>query len=377
MGYVQIRAAQGKKDIDKFVQFPFYIYRNNPYWVPPLIGERKSFLDPAKNPFFQHSEVQLFLAERDGEVVGTIAGIINHKHNEVHADKVGFWGMFEVIEDYSVAEQLFIAARDWVKAQGMDTIRGPMNMSVNDECGLLLDAFDSSPVVMMTYNLPYYVDFVERFGFQKAMDLYAYQIDLRPYLAHESLPEKLVRVSELTRKRSGVTVRRANFGDFDNELRTAAEIYNQAWSKNWGAVPMTEAEFDHLGHTLRPLLDPALIYVIEKDGKAVGLSLSLPDLNQPLLHVRGRLFPFGWLKLWYYSKKIKTVRVFIMGVLEEYRSQGLDSIMHMETVEAALSKGMEQMEMSWILETNTMTRRIIERVGGRIYKTYRIYDLPL
>ena len=377
MERVQVRTAQGKKDIARFVEFPFHLYRNNPCWVPPIISERKSFLDPAKNPFFEHSEVQLFLAERDGEVVGTIAGIINRNHNKVHDDKVGFWGMFEVVEDYAVAEQLFIAARDWVKAQGMDTIRGPMNMSVNDECGLLLDAFDSCPVVMMTYNPPYYVDFVERFGFRKEMDLYAYQIDLRPYLADKALPEKLVRVAEITRKRAGVSIRRANLADFDNELKRAADIYNQAWSKNWGAVPMTEPEFYHLARSLKPLLDPDYIYVVEKDGTPVGLALSLPDFNQPLLRVHGRLLPFGWLKLWYYTRKVKTVRVFIMGVLEEYRNQGLDSVMYMETVKAAISRDIESLEMSWILETNTMMRRIIVRMGGYIYKTYRIYDLPL
>ena len=377
MDHVQVRKAQGEQDIVKLVKFPFDIYRNDPYWVPPLIKERIDFLDPAKNPFFEHSEVQLFLAERDGEVVGTIAGIINHTHNEIHEERTGFWGMFEVIEDYSVAEALFTAARDWVKAQGMDTIRGPMNMSVNDEIGLLIDGFDSCPVVMMTYNPRYYVDFVERFGCTKAMDLYAYLIDLRPYLKDTALPEKLVRVADIACKRAGVTIRKANLKDFDNELERVAGIYNAAWSKNWGAVPMSKTEFYHLANGLKSFLDQDFIYVAEKDGKPVGVSLTLLDLNQPLLHMNGHLLPFGWAKFLYYRRKVNTLRVLIMGVLEEYRSLGLDSAMYVETAKTALKRGIQQVEMSWILETNTMMRRIVERLGGNIYKTYRIYDLPL
>lgn len=377
MGDIRVREVRDKKDLEKFIRFPFFVYRDNPYWVPPLLRERRDFFNPEKNPFFEHADVQLFLAERDGEVVGTIAGIINHRHNEVHEELTGFWGIFEVIEDYPVAEALLSTVKEWVEVRGMKTLRGPMNMSVNDECGLLIDNFDSSPVVMMTYNPPYYVDFVERFGFEKAMDLYAYLIDLRPYLADRALPERLVRIADIARRRAGVTIRRARFHDFDNELARVAEVYNSAWSRNWGAVPMTRAEFYHLAKSLRPLLDPELIYIAEKDGRPVGLSLTLPDYNQPLLHINGRLFPFGWLKLWYYSRQIDTVRVFIMGVVEKYRGLGLDSAFHVETARAALRRKIKQVEMSWVLESNTVMRRIIESLGGHIYKTYRIYDMSL
>jgi GNAT superfamily N-acetyltransferase len=377
MASVQLRVAQTKPELSKFVLFPFKLYKDDPYWVPPLIRERKAFLDRTKNPFFMHAEAQFFVAERDGEVIGTIAGIINHEHNRVHEDRTGFWGMFEVIDDYAVAEMLFAAARDWVKAQGMDTMRGPMNMSVNDECGLLIDGFDSTPVVMMTYNPRYYESFVERFGFAKAMDLYAYAIDLKPYVEGRPFPEKLMRVSDKARKRAGVTLRRANIKDFDAEIKRAGEVYNQAWAKNWGAVPMTREEFYHLANGLRMFLDADLIYFVEKDGKTVGLSLTLPDLNQPLMHLRGRLFPFGWAKMLYYARHITAMRVLIMGVLPEYRALGLDSAMYVETASAAVRKGITLCEMSWVLESNTMMRRIIEGLGGSIYKTYRLYDLPL
>lgn len=376
-GQIQVRAIQSKKDIDEFIKFPFCLYRDDPYWVPPLIQERRGFFDLEKNPFYEHADVQLFLAERDGEVVGTIAGIINHIHNEVHEDQTGFWGIFEVIEDYSVAEELFSAAGNWVKAQGMDTFRGPVDMSHNHEFGLLIDGFDSSPVILMTYNPPYQVDFVERFGFDKAKDYYAYFIDLRPYVEEVELPGRLTRVAERARKRAGVVIRKPNFNDLDNEIQNLYGVYNSAWRKNWGAIPITYDEADYLIRGLKPLLDPDLIYIAEKDGKPVGVSLSLLDFNQPLLHLNGRLFPFGWVKFWYYSKKINMLRAFMMGVVEEYRSLGLDSMLYLETVKAALKKRIDSVEMSLILEDNDMMRRIIENLGGKIYKTYRIYDLPL
>jgi GNAT superfamily N-acetyltransferase len=377
MAEAQLRIAQTKQDLNKFIMFPFELYRNDPYWVPPLIRERKVFVDRSKNPFFKHAEAEFFLAEQDGAVVGTIAAVINHAHNRVHEDKIGFWGMFEVIDDYSTAEMLFAAARDWVKARGMDTIRGPMNLSVNDECGLLVDGFDSAPVVMMTYNPRYYEGFVERFGFGKTMDLFAYALDFKQYVDGKPFPEKLVRVADKARKRAGVTFRKANLKEFDAEIKRAGQVYNAAWARNWGAIPMTEEEFYHLANGLKLFLDADLIYFVEKDGKPVGLSLTLPDLNQPLLHMGGRLFPLGWAKMLYYSRRISAIRVLIMGVLPEFRSLGLDSALYAETARAAIGKGITLCEMSWILESNTMMRRIIEGLGGAIYKTYRVYDLAL
>jgi GNAT superfamily N-acetyltransferase len=209
------------------------------------------------------------------------------------------------------------------------------------------------------------------------MDLYAYAIDFQQYVDGKAFPEKLVRVAEKARKRAGVTFRKANIKDLDSEIKRAGEVYNLAWARNWGAVPMTRQEFYHLANGLKMFLDADLIYFVEKEGRTVGLSLTLPDLNQPLLHVHGRLFPFGWAKMLYYARRITTMRVIIMGVLPEYRLLGLDSAMYVETAKAAIRKGITLCEMSWILESNTMMRRIIEGLGGEIYKTYRVYDLPL
>ncbi len=374
----RIRKVENQQDLMEFIRFPWRVYRDDPYWVPPLISERKAFLDPHKNPFFEHAEVELFLAQKDGETVGTIAAIINDNHNDFHEEKAGFFGLFEVIEDYAVAEGLLVTARDWVKAKGLDVIRGPLNMSINDECGLLIDGFDSSPVVMMTYNPRYYLDFIERFGFVKAKDLYAYLISTDIFNREVSkLPPKFLRVSEAARKRAGVRVRRVNMKDFDAEVEKAKAIYNSAWEKNWGAVPMTDAEFDHLAQGLKKFLDPDLLLVAEVDDRPVGVFVGLPDVNQPLLHVNGRLFPLGWIKYLWYRRKIDTFRAVIMGVIEEYREKGIDALMYVEAAKVAFRKGYRWCEMSWILEDNVMMNRILQRLGGEIYKTYRIYEMVL
>jgi GNAT superfamily N-acetyltransferase len=389
-----IRKVENQQDLMKFIRFPWRVYRDDPYWVPPLISERKAFLNPHQNPFFEHAEVELFLAQRacpepsrrDGETVGTIAAMINDNHNDFHEEKAGFFGLFEVIEDYAVAEGLLVTARSWVKAKGMDVIRGPMNLSINDECGLLVDGFDSSPVVMMTYNPRYYVDFFERFGLGKAKDLYAYLLSTDIFNREVSnLPPKFLRVAEAARKRAGVRVRRVNMRDFDAEVEKAKAIYNSAWEKNWGAVPMTDAEFNHLAQGLRKFLDPDLLLVAETSEvsqtsevyRPVGVFVGLPDVNQPLLHVNGRLFPFGWIKYLWYRRKIDTFRAVIMGVIEEYREKGIDALMYVEAAKAAFRKGYRWCEMSWILEDNVMMNRILQRLGGEVYKTYRIYELRI
>lgn len=374
----RIRRVEDKQDLMEFIKFPWRVYRDDPYWVPPLISERKDFLDPQKNPFFEHSEVELFLAQRNGETIGTVAAIINDNHNAFHEEKTGFFGLFEVIEDYAVADGLLTTARDWVKAKGMDVIRGPMNMSINDECGLLVDGFDSSPVVMMTYNPRYYVNLIERFGFVKAKDLYAYIVSTDIFNSKvENIPSKFLRVAEIARKRAGVRVRKINMKDFDAEVEKAKAVYNSAWEKNWGAVPMTDAEFDHLAHGLKQFLDPDLLLLAEVDDRPVGIFVGLPDVNQPLLHVNGRLFPFGWIKYLWYRRKIDILRGLIMGVIAEYRERGVDALMYVEAAKEAFRKGYKRCEMSWILEDNVMMNRIIQRIGGEVYKTYRIYEMDL
>lgn len=375
---ISVRPVRTKRDLMQFIKFPFRLYRDDPYWVPPLIFERKAFFNPKKNPFYRHAEVELFLAERGGEVVGTISAHINYTHNEFHNERVGFFGFFEVVEDYEVARALLDTACAWVAQRGMKAIRGPMNFSTNEECGLLVEGFDSPPVVFMTYNPRYYQEFLERYSMVKAMDLWAYKMDIESVGRDMSgLPPKLKRAVDMALARGGFTVRNANIKDFENELARLKAIYNAAWQRNWGFVPMSEEEIDHLARGIKPWIDPDLIFVAEVDGKPVGVSVTLPDMNQVLLHLNGRLFPFGWLKFLWYRRKVRICRVFAMGVVEGYRGLGIDAVLYYLTGKAAIPKGYTMAEMSWILENNTMMNRAIRFLGGKVYKTYRIYEKAL
>lgn len=378
MAKIEVKPVSTSKELEQFILFPWKVYANDPYWVPPLISERKAFFDPSRNPFFKHAEVQLFLALKEGELAGTISAHINHTHNEFHQEKAGFFGFFECLEDFFVAQRLLETACQWVAERGMEVIRGPMNFSTNEECGLLVEGFDSRPVVMMTYNPRYYVDFVEKAGFVKAMDLYAYILKAEDFKNNaENLPEKVFKAAQAALSRPKIRVRTLNFKDFDREVERGWKVYNSAWSKNWGFVPLSEEEFKHIAYGLKPFLDPELIFLAEVNGEPVGLSVTLPDLNIPLHKIDGKLFPLGWLKFLWYKRKIDTARFFMMGVVERYRNLGIDAIFYLETAKALLKKGYTRCEVSWILENNVMMNRIVQRLGGRVYKVYRIYEKNL
>jgi GNAT superfamily N-acetyltransferase len=379
---VHIEQAQTRQDVEDFIRFPFQLYRGDPNWVPLLLSERRKFLDPKRNPFFDHADVALWLARRNGQVVGTISSHIDHLHNEIHQEDIGMFGLFEAVNDYAVAEALLSTARDWVRERGMVALRGPLSFSQNDECGLLIDGFEGPPVVMMPYNPRHYIEFFERFGLSKAMDLYAYLGDLAQFEGDPSkLPSKLVRVTEKVRKRAGVTMRPANMKAYDREILEAKAVYNRAWEKNWGFVPMTDAEFDKLATDLKQILDPNLAIIAEIDGEPVGVSVAVPDINQVFKHLNGRLFPLGWIKALWYARKITGARLMIMGVVEEHRRRGIESLLMFETLKAAVENGYQSIEMSWILENNDMMNRIVLNVGqpygAHVYRTYRIYQMPV
>ncbi|MFO7891271.1 MAG: N-acetyltransferase [bacterium] len=355
-----------------FVKFPYVHYKNDPYWVPPLISNQKILLNPDKHPFYQHASVNFFLALLDNRVVGRIAAIIDKNHNEVHNETTGFFGFFESIENFQVAEKLFTAAKSWIKNQGMTNFRGPANPCLNEDCGFLTNAFNSPPVIMMPYNPSYYIKFAEKFGFNKAMDLYAYYID-----NNKKIPDKLVKVVKIVRKKEKVNIRPFNLKNFSNDAKIVWHIYNKAWEKNWGFVPMTENEYNYLAKNLRQVVEPELALFAEINGRPVGFSLSLPDINQALIHTNGRLFPFGLIKLLWYSKKIDMIRTIIMGVIPEHRNSGIDALFYYETWKNAVKKGYVKDEMSWILENNRMMKRSAEMLGGEIYKTYRLYEMKI
>ena len=369
---IEIHPVQTKAELRAFINLPWKIYKGETTWIPPLISEVKKTLDKNSNPFFHHSEAEYYLAFQHGEVVGRIAAIVNNNHNDFHNEKTGFFGFFESIDNQEVADLLFSAAAQWLREKHMKIMRGPMNPSTNDTIGFLVDAFDSSPVIMMTYNPAYYLTIAENFGFKKSMDVYSYWMD-----SAQPLPEKAIRVAERVRKKSGLTFRSVNMKKFWDEVALIKEIYNTAWSYNWGFVPMTDDEFHHLAQNLKTTVDPDLAFIAEYDGKPVGFCLTLPDFNQALKKINGRLLPFGIFKLLYYAKKIKQARVITMGVIKGYQLRGIDSLFYLETYRRGIAKGYKGAEFSWILENNVMMNRAAQMIGGRIYKTYRIYDYVL
>jgi len=381
---IDIVEAVTPQQRDEFIFFQWVPYKGNPYWVPPLISERRVFLDKSKHPFHQHSDVALFLAKRDGQTAGTIAAIVNNRHNETHGENIGFFGLFECVENYAVAERLLAKACDWVKARGKSAIRGPASYSVNEEFGLLVDSFDKPPCILMPYNPPYYKDFVERFGFVKAMDLLQLFIDVGKLGdAETAMDPRLVRLTKKIQQRKKITMRPADLKRFNEEIQIMKSLYAQAWEKNWGNVPMTEAEIDYLSHNLRQFVDPDLILIAEADGVPVGLALCLPDMNTPLRRADPRPgVPEWWtlFKLFYHwkvRKEIDTMRVVLLGVLEDYRKQGIEAMLYMEVARRALPKGIHKAEGGWILEINDLMLNGAQSIGCEVFKRYRVYEMPL
>ncbi|HKJ84669.1 MAG TPA: N-acetyltransferase [Spirochaetia bacterium] len=370
---VSVTTVSNDKDLMRFIKLPWKLYRDDPNWVPPLIMDQKTLLSRTKNPFFEHASVEYFLAHRDGELVGRIAAIHDRSYMEVQRENVGFFGFYESIDDQSVADALFAAARAWLAERDVVAMRGPTNPSTNDSLGLLVDAFDRPPVVMMPYNSHYYPRLFEAAGLVKSKDLLAY------WLAEEKMKiERLDRFVDLLKKRHSLTLRPLNLKKFDEEIDLVKLIYNDAWEKNWGFVPWTDAELEHLGRELKPVADPELVMFAYKDGDPAGFSLSLPDLFQALIHVKsGRLFPVGLLKLLYWQRRIDQVRVLAMGIRTKYRGLGIDALFYHRTFRYAETKGQQRGECSWILEDNHTMRAAMEKMGGYVYKTYRLYDQPV
>jgi hypothetical protein len=360
---------------DRFIKLAWKIYKNDHFWVPPLLVDKKKFLDPRKNPFFKSARVKLFMAyDGDGKAVGRIAAIVSDNHLKIHNDGAGFFGLFECVNDAEVAGLLFKTAADFLRSQGMRLMRGPLSMNINDEFGLLISGFDSSPVVLMPHNPAYYEGLVEGYGFKKEIDWFAYYLE-----NHDGVvPERLRRGAQLARKRYGFTIRPANMKHYDEEIKNIQKIYNRAWEQNWGAVPLTDEEFHHLAKDLKMIAVPELVLFAEVDGETVGVSLALPDFNQVFKRIKnGRLLPFGIFKLLWYKRKIDMLRLTIMGVLKEYRHMGIETCFIHDTYAAGLKMGAWRCEMSQIVENNTAMNNVLIKMGTKVYKTYRIYKYDL
>jgi len=367
---IEIIPVTNSREQREFMLLPWKIYRHERHWVPPLIMDLKKIFDKQHYPFFLHSEADFFLARRNGETVGRIAAILNNNHNKFHNERCAFFGFFESRNEPAVATALLEKAADWARAKGMATLRGPANYSSNDTWGLLVEGFDMPPVILMPYNPRYYVDLLEQAGFGKAMDLYAWWMNDK-----QSLNPKIARVGEKVLKEENMQLRTLNMKNFWGEVEIIKKVYNDAWSNNWGFVPMTDAEFEFLAKDLKPVVDPRLVLVVEKGGEPVGFSLSIPDYNVALKKINGRLLPFGLFKVLYHRRSIKHVRVITLGVVRKLQTNsGIGAALYMETFRRGAAAGFHKGEFSWTLENNSLINRGMKLLGAEVYKRYRIYE---
>jgi GNAT superfamily N-acetyltransferase len=368
---LEVRPVVGKPELDAFIKLPWRLYRNEPRWVPPLLVDRKRFLDRRRNPFFQHAEVEFFLAWREGRPVGRVSAHIDRHFNEFQHHDWGLFGFFECEEDPETAQALLAAAQQWLRARGRDRMVGPMNFTTNDECGVLIDGYDLLPSVLTDWHHPYYPGLIEGAGLTKAMDLYMWSLAVAD---RGSVHPAIWRVAAEVESKYGITVRQMRKKDMEAEVGRFLEVYNAAWERNWGFVPLTEEEVRHYAKDLKPLLDENWAFIAEKDGQPVAAALTLPDYNQVLIHLNGRLLPFGWAKALWYRRKIDRVRVFALGAKPEWQHTGIGARLYEMHYDAAERTPQKRGETGWTLETNTPMNRAMERMGGEIVRTYRVYE---
>ncbi len=371
---IEIRPVTGKKDRDIFIKLPWRIYKDDPNWIPPLIIERREHLDPKKNPYFDHAEVQLWLAFQDGECVGRISAQICKLHQKRYNDRMGQFGFLEAIDDADVFAALLQSAGAWLKQRGMKSFNGPYSFSINDEVGLLIDGFDRPPCFLMGHALPYYAAHMEKSGLRKSKDLYAYDYDVGP-----DFPKIANAIIARAQKQGKIEIRPMRMSAFEEDLALILDIFNDAWSDNWGFVPMTDAEVKKLGNDLKMLVRGGYGQVAMIDGEAAAMIISLPDINNAIHDLNGRLLPFGWVKLLWRLKiaHFTDGRIPLMGVRKKFQKGALGAALALMLVDAIRAyhypRGAKRAELSWVLEDNEAMKTIAKIVGGRLYKTYRIY----
>lgn len=372
---VQIIPVEGRSSLGQFIQVPWSIYHDDPHWVPPLLIERRQFLSPS-NPYFEHARYKSWIAYRGADPVGRISAQIDQLHLERYRDDTGFFGMLEAHDDPEIFSALMTQAETWLRNQGMTRVRGPFNLSINQECGLLVDGFETPPVLMMGHARPYYGYRVEEQGYSKAMDLLAYYVN-----ADFEMTRAMHRIMNWASRR--VRIRQLQKSRLAQDLKLVRDIFEDAWSRNWGFIPFTAEEFHHLGRDLKQLVPPDFVQIAEVDGVPAAMIVVFPNINEIIRDLNGRLLPFGWLKLlWRLKIKFpKTARVPLMGVRREYQKSRLGAALALMVIQAvqvhALRRGVKEVELSWILEDNLGMRTILEGIGGRVYKRYRMYDKQL
>ncbi|SMO91368.1 GNAT family N-acetyltransferase [Gracilimonas mengyeensis] len=366
--------VSNQEEKERFIHFIYPFYEGTEHWVPPLRMDQKKLVDQEKNPFYENAEIAMFLAQKDGKDVGRIAAIIDHRFNDFHDTQTGHFGFFECIDDQHTADLLFRVASDWLRDKGMNKVLGPASPSMMDTIGVLIDGFDKDPYIMMPYNFDYYDKLIQNAGLEKEMDMYAYIVDQTTVST-----ERMDRAMSIVRRRlPDLEIRPVNLKKMKEEIQVVRKIYNEAWKNNWGFIPLTEAEFAAAGKDLKMILDPKYAHVAEIKGEPVAFSIGIPNINEILKDMNGKLFPFGFLKLLFKKNKVSGLRTALMGVLPEWQGKGIDALLHQRSIQNGLDDGIKQeSELSWILESNAEMIRVAERIGGSLDKTYRIYSKAL
>ena len=372
---LEIVPVETARDLRRFIDVPWHVYdpRQHPQWVPPLRIAVRDTLDDRKHPFYQHGARALFLALRDGKLVGRIAAIENRAHNAYYHDRTGFFGFFEVRDDQEAASALFDAAESWLRGRGLTSMRGPFSPSIDYDCGVLVDGYEHHPVLMTMWNPPYYDCLLQRAGFAGVKDLLGWWFDGAG--TDYQLPPVYARHAERARNKANVTFRDLDPKAFDREIALCWDVYNSAWEENWGFIPMSRAEFDHMGKDLKQIVDPHIAFAAEVNGEPAGIAIALPDFNQIFKRIpNGRLFPTGIFKLLLGAKKIRTTRIFVLGVKKEFRAAGIFALFLDEFMRRGRKYGFTGGEASWVLEDNVLLNRPLESIGARPYRRWRIYE---
>lgn len=376
---LHVAPVENAHQLRRFVLFPWQLYRGDPNWVPPLVSRRMAYLNRKTSPLPREGDFALFLALRGDRLVGTIGAHINNYANDYRQEKAGHFGFFEVVEDDAVGFSLFDAARAWLRERGITVMRGPYNFGGNDDPGFLVGGEDCPPVMLEAHTKPYYAPMAERYGMVKHTEGYAYRIDRPPAGTdlESAIPPKIRHVAEWVQKRAGITVRQARLDRWDEEIKIACRLFNVSLLHLRDHVPMSEEQFASMAREMKPLLHEEFVYFAEVQGEPVAFSLALPDINRVLIHGNGGRYPWDWLKMWWYSRRIDVVSFKIMVMLPEYHGRGLDALLYLNTAQAALKRGYRWMDMSLVAEENTKVRLLAEKMGGRIFKRYRIYEISV
>ena len=374
---LRVKPVKTRRELKRFVKVPFRLNRDNPQWVPPLIFERMQFLDRSRNPFFEHAEAEYFVAERDGEAVGRISAHTDQHWDEYQGGNDAMFGFFEATDDPAVAAGLLDAACEWAGGRGRERILGPMNFTTNDELGLLIEGYDLRPMILQPWNPPYYGGLIEGCGFAKAMDLLMWWLALGELKEGNEFHPMIHAAAEKVGSEHGITIRNMRKGDMAAELQSFRDVYNEAWGDNWGFVPITEDEVAFQAKALKQVLEEHWAFIAERDSEVLGAALTLPDINQALAKLNGRLLPLGWLRLLLAKRRIDKVRVFALGVRPEYQHTGIAAAFYIRHLEEADPDRVYGGETGWILEVNEAMNRAMEGMGGRVVKKYRIYEKSL